>query len=287
MWGRDRATCPGIRRNRTACRLQQREATVACGSRLRGIFVAVAAAVCLLPGGNAWAQDAARTDSDPTRPVLFSVRPEYFGVGDGIWRSQIIARYDQAALRKRRWLSGQRGLLLRFEIPIAFAGASGVASRAGLGDAYAQMLLIPRLSGRFALVAGSGLIVPTATSPALGTGKWALAPAVVPVWFLRGAGMFYVKFQDFVSIAGDDDRADYHFLLITPTLIHRLGSASWVLLDTESRTDWSRDRTGVKSGVQFGRILPNGIGVWLKPEVWWGGDRGGDWNFKTGIVWYR
>jgi hypothetical protein len=255
--------------------LQQREATVACGSRLRGIFVAVAAAVCLLPGGNAWAQDAARTDSDPTRPVLFSVRPEYFGVGDGIWRSQIIARYDQAALRKRRWLSGQRGLLLRFEIPIAFAGASGVASRAGLGDAYAQMLLIPRLSGRFALVAGSGLIVPTATSPALGTGKWALAPAVVPVWFLRGAGMFYVKFQD------------YHFLLITPTLIHRLGSASWVLLDTESRTDWSRDRTGVKSGVQFGRILPNGIGVWLKPEVWWGGDRGGDWNFKTGIVWYR
>ena len=260
---------------------------MACGSRVHSLLVAVVAAVCLLPGGNAFAQTEARTDSDPTRPVLFSVRPEYFGVGDGIWRSQIIARYDQAALRKRRWLSGQRGLLLRFEVPVAFAGASGRASSAGLGDTYAQVLLIPKLSGRFALVAGTGVLMPTATSPALGTAKWTLAPAVVPVWFLRGTGMFYVKFQDFISVAGDEARPEHHFLLITPTLIRRIGGASWILADTESRTDWERDRTGVKSGLQVGHILPNGIGVWIKPEAWWGGDRGGDWNLKTGIVWYR
>jgi len=99
------------------------------------------------------------------------------------------------------------------------------------------------------------------------------------------------KVQRALRQALEDDaveaRPEHHFLLITPTLIRRIGGASWILADTESRTDWERDRTGVKSGLQFGHILSNGIGVWIKPEAWWGGDRGGDWNLKTGIVWYR
>ena len=77
-----------IARRMAACSLQHQKATVAwCGSRVCSLLAAVVAVVWLLPGGNAFAQTEARTDSDPTRPVLFSVRPEYFDVGDGIWRS--------------------------------------------------------------------------------------------------------------------------------------------------------------------------------------------------------
>jgi hypothetical protein len=100
--------------------------------------------------------------------------------------------------------------------------------------------------------------------------------------------MTYVKFQDFVSVAGDAKRPDFHFLLITPTIIRTLGRSSWVLIDSEWNTDWRRDgRTSAKSGVQFGRVLPTGVGLWVKPEVWWGDNRGGTWNLKTGLVWYR
>ena len=149
------------------------------------------------------------------------------------------------------------------------------------------MLVIPILSGRFGLATGSGLSIPSATTAALGTGKWTVAPAVVPVWFLRGRGMVHVRFQDYVSFAGDAARPDLHFMLFTPTIIHTVGRSSWVLIDTEWRTDWLKHRTSAKSGFQFGRIMPNGLGLWVKPEIWWGANRGGEWNLKTGIVWYR
>jgi hypothetical protein len=221
-------------------------------------------------------------------PILFSVRPEFAKPADGVWRMQLIGRFDMATLRKRRWFSGKRGMLLRFEVPLSSADTPNISTQAGLGDAYGQMLTVPWASGRFAFVAGSGLSFPTATDTALGTGKLTVAPAIAPVWIMRGAGMTYVKVQNFTSVAGDDARPDLNFLLITPTFIHTVGRRSWVLLDTETRTDWLQDRrTGVKSGIQFGSILPDGIGLWVKPEVWWGPNRDGQWNLKTGIVWYR
>ena len=33
----------------------------------------------------------------------------------------VIGRYDRALVRNRRWLGGKRGLLLRFEVPVAWA----------------------------------------------------------------------------------------------------------------------------------------------------------------------
>jgi len=262
------------------------------GMRHRWTSFLLALAALSLAAAPAFAQESAAvvttTDSDPTKPVLFSLRPEFYRVDDGLWRAQVIARYDQAMLRNRRWAGGKRGIIMRFELPVAAAETPSTSSTGGLGDAYAQLLLVPKLSGRFALVAGTGLVMPSATSDILGGGKWTLAPAVLPVWFLRGVGLAFVKVQDFISIAGDEDRAETHFLLITPTLIRSIGRSSWVLIDSETKTDWRRDgRTGVKSGLQWGRIVKRGLGLWVKPEVWWGPNRDGQWNLKTGIVWYR
>jgi hypothetical protein len=249
-------------------------------------IVGLLLAAPLPAGAQTQAQAEARTDSDPTKPVLFSLRPEFYRVADGVWRTQAIARYDQALQRNRRWLGGKRGLLFRMELPVATGEVPAAPRASGLGDGYAQMLLVPRQSGRFVLVAGSGLVLPTATSNLLGGGQWIVAPAVLPVWMLRGVGLAYVKVQDFVSVAGDDRRPSVHFMLVTPTFIRTLGRGSWLLLDSETKTDWRTHRTGVKSGVQYGRLL-SGVGIWIKPEVWWGRDQSGDWNLKTGLVWYR
>jgi hypothetical protein len=252
---------------------------------VRGLAVVVCLAIAAPLLGQ---ETAARTDSDPTRPILFSVRPEFSQVADSVWRLQLIARYDAAVVRRRRWFSGKRGLLLRFEVPLAAADGPSIETRAGLGDAYGQVLLVPKLSSRFALVAGSGLSLPTATSDPLGTGKWTAAPVIAPVWFLRGAGLAYVKLQNFTSFAGDAARPDFNVLLITPTVIRSFHRSWWYLADTETSTNWNKGgRTGVKSGLQIGHVFGNGLGFWMKPEVWWGPNRSGQWNLKTGFVWYR
>src|SRR4051794_32172194 len=116
--------------------------------------LALAAAICLLAVTAASAQEDDRSDSDPMRPILFSVRPEFYKPADGVWRTQFIARYDMATMRKRRWFSGKRGMLWRFEVPLASAGTPAPGTSVGLGDSYGQLLVVPWLSGRFALVAG-------------------------------------------------------------------------------------------------------------------------------------
>lgn len=254
----------------------------------RATLSAAIACVLLLSARPAIAQtETVQTGEDPTRPIFASLRPEFYRAADDTWRFQVIGRYDTATVRNRRWLGGRRGLLLRFELPLSAAEHPTFGVHAGMGDAYGQFLVVPRLSRRFAYVIGSGLSIPTGTHDLLGSGKWILAPAAAPVFFIR-RGLWYVKVQNFTSIAGDHQRADINFLLITPTLLRAFGRASWVLVDTETKTDWRLDhRTGIKSGVQVGHIIARGWGLWVKPEVWWGPNQSGSWNLKTGIVWYR
>ena len=219
--------------------------------------------------------DQIETDSDPTRPVFISFRPEFYK-SDRHYTQLLIGRYDTA------W----RVFILRFEVP-AVRTDDGRRATAGLGDAYGQFLFAPYASGRFAVVVGSGLILPTAVDSRLGGGKWVLAPVTAPLWrFSRG--LAYVKLQNFTSVGGHDGRAPVNYLLVTPTFIRGVGRAWWVLADTETKTDWRQDgQTGVKTGVQIGRRIASGVGLWVKPELWWGRNRDGIWNLKVGVVWYQ
>ena len=231
--------------------------------------------------------DTIRNDSDPTRAVLFSIRPEFSWLNTDVSRSAVIFRYDHAALRQRRWLPGRRGVILRFEMPIAQTNTAS-SGETGLGDAYAQLLTVPYFTARFAFVIGSGLGVPTATDALLGSGRWVVSPITGPVWFFRGRGMFLVRVQNSMTVGSDAERPDFNLFIVAPTFVHTVGGRFWVLADTETRTDWLQDeRTSIKSGVQFGRAIAGRVGVWVKPEVWWGPNPGGQWNLKFGVVWYR
>ena len=264
--------------------MRRPRATRRCGLVLLSLLSAATAARAQAPEQTL--AEPIRNDSDPTRAVLFSIRPEFSWLNADVDRSALIFRYDYAALRQRRWLPGRRGVILRLELPMTQTTTAS-SDAAGLGDAYAQLLTIPYFTRKFAFAVGSGLGLPTATDDLLGTGHWVVAPAVAPVWFLPG-GMFFVRVQNSMTAGGDDTRPDFNVLIVAPTFIHSVGGRFWVLADTETQTDWRRDeRTGIKSGLQVGRAVAGRIGVWAKPEVWWGPNPVGRWNLKFGVVWYR
>src|SRR5689334_189621 len=208
-------------------------------------------------------------DSNPTRPVLFSVRPEWYSRTPDVTQAAVILRYDQAILRCHPWLPGRTGLILRFELPATATRVTGVPTQAGIGDAYAQGLVVKSLSRRVALVAGSGVLMPTASDSLLGSGKWAMAPLAGPLVIFGPRTLLFVKVQNFVSFAGDADRQNFNYLLVTPLWLHAIGQRWWVMLDSETKTNWEDEgRTGFKSGVQVGRAFRGRLGVWVKPEVW-------------------
>ncbi len=223
------------------------------------------------------------SDEDPTQIVVFNVREVYTNLADGGWTNQFILRSDRALLKTQRGLR-PKGVLLRFDLPVA-AGHVGTDTDAGLGDLYAQALFFPRLSRGFNFATGIGTVLPTATSEILGSGKWTLAPLAVPVWFFENRrGFAFVKVQDYVSIVGDRDRSDIHFLQITPTVLGRLSRRWWILADTEATIDWEHDnRASFKSGLQIGRIIGR-TGIWIKPEIPWGRYRRGDWILKVSLA---
>jgi len=86
-----------------------------------------------------------QNDRDPTRAVLFSVRPEFSWLDTDVNRAALIFRYDYAARRQRRWLAGKRGVILRFEMPLAQTDI-GASAETGLGDA--QLLGAPYFTSK-------------------------------------------------------------------------------------------------------------------------------------------
>lgn len=226
-------------------------------------------------------------DTDPTKPVLFSLRDEYFDLPGGSWINAFILRKDTLAWQEKPILGRARGVLLRSELPVATSHLGGETTT-GLGDGYVQALLLPRLGGNFLLGIGTGLVIPTATDRRLGTGKWTIAPMIAPLWYLPRQAYAFVKVQEFESFAGPSSRPDVSYLLITPTALWRVSRRWWMLVDSESRTSWTLDgTTSFRSGLLFGRMLTPRAGLSLKLEVPWGNHRLGDWTLKASYYYAR
>jgi len=221
-------------------------------------------------------------DSDPTRPIVWSLREEYFNLPGSAWTNIFYLRRDRAIFKERPIL-GKSGVLTRVDIPFVIANRADRTS-AGLGDIYAQAIVLPYRRGKFVWAAGTGVIIPTATNESLGRGKLTIAPVVAPVRFFPKKGFFFVKVQDYFSIAGYHDRRDLHYMTVTPLLVWRLkGKPYWIQADAETQTDWNADaHTGVKTGFLFGR-MKNKRGMWIKFEVGTGRYRVQSFAIKTTI----
>jgi hypothetical protein len=229
----------------------------------------------------------AGVDDNPTRAVFFSVREEYRNLKNGAWNNRLILRRDKVVLKGKK-LGGRTGFILRTDIPITTTHL-GSETHTGLGDIYGQVLYIPYLNRKFAFVIGSGLVIPTATHKTVGLGKWQLAPIAVPVWFLpKAKGHFYVRVQDYFSIAGVGDRPDVNSLFINPTLNY-IPAKRWLIqADAESRTNWKNAiRTDFRVGFGAGRVMTHRFFLGIKCEVPMGGTRPGDWTLKVTNIFYR
>jgi hypothetical protein len=222
------------------------------------------------------------SEIDPTNPVFLNFREEFYNLKDDGWRNAFILRTDIIRL------GGLRNFILRFDLPfVSFDPGQGGDAHHGLGDLYGQALLVPYATSRFFLSVGSGLTLPTASQDSLGAGKWQVSPLIIPGWrFQDPRGLFFVKIQDFVSVAGKSDRADIHYMTIMPLLAVKVGAGWWAGADTEAKIDWERgERKSYKSGVLLLRMWTRNFGTWVKPELPWGPHREGDWNLKASFFW--
>jgi hypothetical protein len=144
---------------------------------------------------------SAGADTDPTKPVIFSMRNEHFNLPGDMWQNVVTLRADKLVLREelRPWRT--QGLILRADLPlVSFHSQSHTTT--GLGDIYGQALAISRITPGFLVAMGTGLVMPT---------------------------------------AGDEARPKVYYLTVTPTFLWRFGERWWTVVDAESNTDGERN----------------------------------------------
>ena len=232
------------------------------------------------------AEEDSAKDEDPRSLVVFNVRLQHADLGEGNSADFVLFRRDVAIKRPRR--PGIRFATLRFDLPVGRTRIQG-QEESGLGDLYFQALNFRDLAKRFSLGSGLAFQLPTATEDQLGTGKWQVAPSLFPLRTMpKQRALFFTRIQDFVSVAGDDDRRDLHYLQVAPTIIKLLGTKRAVLFDTEAMADWERDgELSWKSGILFATRLGQRRAAWIKGEVPWGEHRRGDWTVRVSLAWRR
>lgn len=227
------------------------------------------------------------SEADPTKPMLWVIRNEYRDLKNGAWANTLLFRHDRFSFRNLKVKGGAKGFVLRIDVPLNTVHA-GSTTKTGLGDIYTQALFIPRISRKFAFSVGTGLTLPTATSDLLGQGKLIIAPVAVPLWYLaKRKRLITLRFQHFVSVAGKSNRADVNYTVVDPFIGWSLDRKSWVFTNTELKWDWRSKRGSATTGIQFGRMISDHVGFWIKPEFPWGPGRTGGFNIKVGMFRFR
>jgi hypothetical protein len=100
------------------------------------------------------------------------------------------------------------GLGANFELPFASYNNIGTMDAFGIGDAFMRIRYVKALNPGLIALASAELVVPVATDPLLGTGKWQVNPGggFVKIWSQKAFTALVYKHS--FSIAGDSSRAD-------------------------------------------------------------------------------
>jgi hypothetical protein len=126
---------------------------------------------------------------------------------------------------------------------IPFAAQSDVIPgdphQSGLGDITQSFFFSPKESiGGWIIGAGPALLLPTATDPSLGYGKWGLGATMVVLKQTSSAWTYGALWNHIWSVAGDSNRPDISSTFIEPFISKGLGHGVTAGANLEASYDW-------------------------------------------------
>jgi hypothetical protein len=139
-------------------------------------------------------------------------------------------------------VSSSTNLILRVIMPLASQpGPEGVRVN-GLGDVLATAFFSPVRSGRIVWGVGPAVLMPAATSNALGTEKFSVGPSAVAL-AQPGQWTVGVLVNHLWSTSGANDRPDVNQTFLQPFAFYNLGAGLSVGANLEASGNWEADET--------------------------------------------
>jgi len=139
-------------------------------------------------------------------------------------------------------IGGGWSLIHRVIVPVVSSPAAspGQERKNGLGDMVYEGFFSPAPAGGLIWGAGPILQMRTASDDRLGSGKWALGPAVVALQ-QEGRWSLGALVTQVWSFAGADDRADVSQMQIQPVINYRINAQHAIAYAGTIVADWKRD----------------------------------------------
>ena len=137
-------------------------------------------------------------------------------------------------------VSRSTNLILRVILPLASQPGSGEVRVNGVGDVVMTAFFSPAKSGRLTWGAGPVVLLPTATTNALGSEKFGVGPSAV-VLTQPGPWTIGLLFNHIWSTSGANDREDVSSTFLQPFVNYNLGNGLAVGAVFEATANWNAD----------------------------------------------
>jgi hypothetical protein len=130
---------------------------------------------------------------------------------------------------------------------------------------------------------GPGLIIPAATEPALGSGKWSAGITAVYLNTKTKGLQFGALFQQFNSFAGQSDRPDKNFMLFQPIFNKILAKGLFLQFSPIMNFNWGNNQYNIPLSLAIGKAFAKNLTMNFGPEYVVSGPNKGDFTLRLNI----
>lgn len=130
---------------------------------------------------------------------------------------------------------------------------------------------------------GPALSMPTASSTYLGSGKW--SPGLAGVILYKKIPKFTVGalVQQFVSVAGDENRNDVNHMLLQPVITQVFNKGVFLNFSPIIVLDWENEKYNIPIGLNIGKAFAKTLSMFIGPEYVVSGPGKGDFTIRLNI----
>jgi len=215
------------------------------------------------------------------RSTRVEIRNEYQDLQGGGTIDYLVPRID---------FSTTPDLSFRIETPIVFAGPGtpGNDGESGIGDLLFRGSYRVAHGPGYAIVAGSEVILNSASKDSLGMGKNVIAPLIFASIDVPQCNSVVFPFlQHYVTVGGDDARRDVHYTSLKAPFLTRWSNLVYTILEPQVVVDHERaDKVGMTLEGEVGRFLNRDLAIWGRPGFGLFGDnlpQVYDWKLEVGV----
>ena len=138
----------------------------------------------------------------------------------------------------------------------------------GIGDFNPQIYVAVQLPKGFTVGLGPTIVIPTATDPALGSGKLSIGPSVVALWIGHDivAG---VLVNNAWSVAGSSASSKVNAFFLQPFFNLNLPKHTYLVTAPQITADWVNNTWVLPVGAGAGAILKLGLPANVSLQAYW------------------